>query len=62
MIKEYAVQGENVEGEFIQFGFEGTLEDCIRECELALQDLDGGHLDIFIIHDDHDEFVGDVEV
>lgn len=62
MIKEYAVQGENIEGEFIQFGFEGTLEACICECELVLQDLDGGHLDIFILHDDYDEFICDVEV
>lgn len=57
--EEYTVQGESVDGDFIQFGFEGTLEDCIRECELTLQDFDGGHLDIF---DDWDEFVTDVEV
>ncbi len=62
MTKTFYVVGENVEGEFIQFGFEGTLEACIRECELALQDLNGGHLDIFILHDDYDEFICDVEV
>lgn len=62
MIKEYAIQGETVDGDFIQFGFEGTIEDCIRECELALEDLGGGHLDIFILHNTWDEFIIDVEV
>ena len=62
MNKTFYVVGEDVDGESIQFSFEGTLEACICKCELVLQDLDGGHLDIFILHDDYDEFICDVEV
>ncbi len=62
MNKTFYIVGENVDGEFIETWYKGTKEECIIWAEQELYIYGGGHLDIFIIHDDCDEFVGDVEV
>lgn len=62
MDKIFYVVGENVDGEIIEYEFEGILENCKIDAEKTLAFASGGHLDIFILHDDCDEFVGDVEV
>lgn len=62
MNKVFYVAGENLDGEFIEYEFEGILENCKIDAEKTLAFAGGGHLDIFIIHDDYDEFICDVEV
>lgn len=58
----YYLAGETIEGEMIDDFFGGTYDECVNRAEEILNDLGGGHIDIFILHDDCDEFVGDVEV
>ena len=62
MNKTFYVVGEDINGEFIEYKFNGILENCKIDAEKTLAFAGGGHLDIFIIHDDHDEFIDDVEV
>ena len=62
MNKNFYVVGEDLDGELIEYEFEGILENCKIDAEKTLAFAGGGHLDIFMICDDHDEFVGDVEV
>lgn len=62
MNKTFYVVGEDLDGELIEYDFEGILENCKIDAEKTLAFAGGGHLDIFIIHDDHDEFICDVEV
>ena len=62
MNKTFYVVGEDIDGEIIEYEFEGILENCKIDAEKTLALVGGGHLDIFIIHNDYDEFVGDVEV
>ena len=57
----YTVVGEDIDGEIIEYEFEGILENCKIDAEKTLAFAGGGHLDIFVCHDDYDEFVGDVE-
>lgn len=58
----FYVVGENLDGELIEYEFEGTFESCESDAKRVLTFIGGGHLDIFVNHDDYDEFVGDVEV
>ena len=59
----FYVVGENIDGELIVYEFEGTLEDCKIEAEKTLEFVGGGHLDIFLNDEDHDNmFICDVEV
>ena len=58
----FYVVGEDVEGDIIESDFNGDLDSCILECEKTLALAGGGHLDIFIVEDDHDVFVQDVEL
>lgn len=58
----YFVCGETINDEFVEFEFEGDYDDCVDRAKEVLEEFDGGHLDIFILHNDHDEFMGDVEV
>lgn len=62
MNKTFYVVGEDLDGEFIEYEFEGILENCKIDAEKTLAFASGGHLDIFIIHDDRDEFIDYVEV
>ena len=62
MNKNFYVVGETIDGEIIEYEFEGILENCKIDAEKTLAFAGGGHLDIFIIHDDEDEFICDVEV
>lgn len=62
MKHSYYLVGETIEDEFIESFFGGTYEECINHAKEILNDLGGGHIDIFILHNDHDEFIGDVEV
>lgn len=62
MDKTFYVVGEDLDGEFIEYEFEGILENCKVDAEKTLAFAGGGHLDIFIIHDDRDEFIDYVEV
>lgn len=62
MNKTFYVVGEDIDGELIEYEFEGILENCKIDAEKTLAFAGSGHLDIFIIHDDHDEFICDVEV
>lgn len=62
MNKTFYVVGEDLDGEFIEYEFEGILENCKIDAEKTLAFAGGGHLDIFIIHDDCDEFIDYVEV
>lgn len=62
MNKTFYVVGEDLDGELIEYEFEGILENCKIDAENALAFAGGGHLDIFVMNEDGDEFVGDVEV
>lgn len=62
MNKNFYIVGEDIDGEIIEYEFEGILENCKIDAEKTLAFAGGGHLDIFVCHDDYDEFVGDVEV
>ncbi len=62
MNKTFYVVGEDLDGEFIEYEFEGILENCKIDAEKTLAFAGGGHLDIFIIHDNCDEFIDYVEV
>jgi len=58
----YYATGETAYGEdvYTDSGFDGqSLEAFTEECSQLLNELDGGHLDIF---NENDEFVRDVEV
>lgn len=58
----FYVVGEDIEGDIIEFDFEGDINSCVSKCEEVLTSVNGGHLDIFIVEDDHDVFIRDVEV
>lgn len=58
----FYVVGEDVEGDIIEFDFNGDIDSCVLKCEKTLAFAGGGHLDIFIVEDEHDVFVQDVEV
>lgn len=58
----FYVVGEDIDGAIIEYEFEGIFENCKIDAEKTLAFAGGGHLDIFIIHDDYDEFIDDVEV
>lgn len=58
----FYVIGEDIEGDIIEFDFNGDIDSCVLECEKTLASVDGGHLDIFIVEDEHEIFVQDVEV
>lgn len=58
----FYVVGEDIEGNLIEFDFNGNLDSCIVDCKMILDAADGGHLDIFIVEDKHEVFVQDVEV
>jgi hypothetical protein len=62
MNKIFYVVGEDIDGEIIEYEFEGILENCKIDAEKTLAFVGGGHLDIFVIHDDYDEFICDMEV
>lgn len=61
-MNQYYVVGENIDGDIIEYDYTGTIEDCIAYAKQMLYENDGGHLDIFVIHDNYDEFIYDVEV
>lgn len=58
----FYVVGEDIDGNIIEFDINTDLDSCVSKCEEVLTSVDGGHLDIFIVEDDHDVFVRDVEV
>lgn len=58
----FYVMGENVDGDFIDFDFNGDIDSCVLACEETLASVGGGHLDIFIVEDEHEVFVQDVEL
>jgi hypothetical protein len=58
----YYLCGEDIYGEFIESFFGGTYNECVQHAKEILENCDGGHLDIYILHDNEDEFIGDVEV
>lgn len=58
----YYLCGESIYGEFVESFFGGAYDECVQHAKEILKDCDGGHLDIYILHDNEDEFVGDVEV
>lgn len=58
----FYVVGEDIEGDIIECDFNGDIDSCILECEKTLALAGGGHLDIFIVEDEHEIFVQDVEV
>lgn len=62
MNKNFYIVGEDIDGEIIEYEFEGILENCKIDAEKTLAFSGGGHLDIFVCHDDYDEFVAEVEV
>ena len=62
MNKNFYIVGEDIDGEIIEYEFEGILENCKIDAEKTLAFAGGGHLDIFVCYGDYDEFVGDVEV
>lgn len=62
MNKVFYVVGESLDGELIEYEFEGTLGNCENDAKRVLTSVGGGHLDIFVNYNDHDEFVSDVEV
>ena len=61
-VNQYYVVGENIDGDIIEYGYTGLLENCIAYAKQTLYENDGGHLDIFVIHGNYDEFICDVEV
>lgn len=62
MNQPYYLCGENIYGEFIESFFGGPYDKCVDYAMELLNNCGGGHLDIYILHDNEDEFVGDVEV
>lgn len=62
MKQPYYLCGENIDGDFIESFFGGTYDECIEHATELLNYYDGGHLDIYILHDNEDEFVGYIEV
>lgn len=58
----FYVIGENIEGDLVEFDFNGDIDSCVLACEDTLTSVGGGHLDIFIVEDEHEVFVQDVEV
>lgn len=54
----FHIEGEDLDGDFIEFDFEGDIDSCILDCEKTLVFAGGGHLDIFL----DDRFIQDVEV
>lgn len=58
----FYVIGENVDGDLVEFDFNGDIDSCVLACEDTLVSVGGGHLDIFIVEDEHEVFVQDVEV
>lgn len=54
----FHIEGEDLDGDFIEFDFEGDIDSCILDCEKTLAFAGGGHLDIFL----DDCFIQDVEV
>ena len=62
MNKVFHVMGEDLDGEFIEYDYAGILDNCVIDAKKTLAFAGGGHLDIFVIHDDEDEFICDVEV
>lgn len=54
----FHVEGEDLDGDFIEFDFEGDIDSCVLDCEKTLAFASGGHLDIFL----DDRFIQDVEV
>lgn len=62
MKQPYYLCGESIYDEFIESFFGGTYDECVEHAKEILNDCGGGHLDIYILHDNEDEFIGDVEV
>lgn len=62
MKQPYYLCGESIYDEFIESFFGGTYNECVEYATEFLNDCGGGHLDIYILHDNEDEFIGDVEV
>ncbi len=59
---DFYVVGEDIEGNIIEGNFNGDINSCVLDCKKILVRVGGGHLDIFVMNEDGDEFVGDVEV
>ena len=59
-ICNFFIEGENIDGEYIQFEYIGSLEGAREACIKMLNAYDGGHLDIF--DGPGDKFIDDVEV
>ena len=58
----FYIVGEDIDGNIIEFDLNTDIDSCVLKCEEVLTSVNGGHLDIFIVEDDHDVFVQDVEV
>lgn len=58
----FYVVGEDIEGNIIEFDVNTDIDSCVLKCEEVLTSVNGGHLDIFIVEDEHEVFVQDVEL
>lgn len=55
----FDIEGEDIDGDYIQFEFEGTIEEARNECYKTLDWVGGGHLDIFLVEG---QFIEDFEL
>lgn len=62
MKQPYYLCGENIDGDFIESFFGGTYDECVEHATELLNYYNGGHLDIYILHDNEDEFIDYIEV
>lgn len=57
---DYIIEGETLDGNYIQFEFSGTWGEVKEACQNLLFNYEGGHLDIF--SSETGEFIDDIEV
>ena len=62
MNQPFHVIDEDFDSEFTEYDFVGVLKNCKIDAEKTLEFTGVGHLYIFVIHDDEDESICDVEV
>ena len=58
-MSNWYVEFDGINGCFANWYYDFTLNEIIAEAEMTLQDLDGGHADIF---DEDDNFIKDIEI
>lgn len=64
MIYSYRIEGEDVDGNFIDFEIDCSWDEVVEACQNILFNYGGGHLDIFSNNNDstYGTFIDDVEV